>query len=115
MSEAQRFCPGDWRVEERTREQQAAFLPAYQIVAYLPDEPEEGGLWLADVGINPDDDKADAQVMAASKALYLALAAVLHSIDAHSRLVMLGEVYGLVNEAAIEAARAALALVERRV
>jgi hypothetical protein len=107
MSEKRRFTTGEWRVEPKRG------LENYGIVF---DDGESMGIgWLADVGINPDDADADAQVMAASKALYLALAAVLHSIDAHSRLVMLGEAYGLVNEAAIEAARAALALVERRV
>jgi hypothetical protein len=109
MSTKRRFCPGDWRVEAR-EDAWRTHRPAYEVVV---DVDGETG-WLADVGTNPDDADADAQVMAASKALYLALAAVLHSIDAHSRLVMLGEAYGLVNEAASEAARAALALVERR-
>jgi hypothetical protein len=112
MSEAQRFCPGDWRVEERTREQQGDLLSAYQIVAYLPDESEEGGLWLADVGINPDDDKADAQVMAASKALYLALQDCLPVVERVSQgwIARQETAFGPLAEA-----RAALALVERRV
>jgi hypothetical protein len=109
MSEAQRFCPGDWRVEERTLEQQAAFLPAYQIVAYLPDEAEEGGLWLADVGINPDDDKADAQVMAAIKALYLALAACIPALE---QMAVGWHEEREVAEGPLAQARAALALVE---
>jgi hypothetical protein len=105
MSTKRQFTAGDWRVEPKRE------LENYGIVF---DDGESMGIgWLADVSINLMDDDADAQVMAASKALYLALAelvALKALKDAEGKTAD----YEARQPAAWEAARAALALVERR-
>jgi hypothetical protein len=109
MRTKRQFCPGDWRVEAR-EDAWRTLRPAYEIVV---DVDGETG-WLADVGTNPDDADADAQVMAASKALYLALVelvALKALKDGEGKTAD----YEARQPAAWEAARAALALVERRV
>jgi hypothetical protein len=106
MSAKRQFTAGDWRVEDTPA---GSIRGTYEIVVDVDGETD----WLAAVGANPDDADADAQVMAASKALYLALVelvALKALKDGEGKTAD----YEARQPAAWVAARAALALVERR-
>jgi hypothetical protein len=108
MSTQRRFSPGDWRVDAESEH----FRTAYEIVS----ESDGETFWIADVGVNPGDADADAQVMAASKALYLALLALVAACwpcERHLNGTQVYRVEDVRDNGAVQQARAALALVER--